>query len=394
MNFSLYGAIVDTDADRESFEDATPTQLKAVIKKLAPGEELVIEINSPGGSCSAGLAMANMIRMAESEGHPTTARVQGLAASMASVIACACKRLVLGANSMLMIHLPWSVVQGNSEDMRKEAEVLDNFTNALVSIYQSKFNLSKDTLLDLLKAETWILGSQAGQFGLACEVEREGEPLKAVAALRKALEKCAGRFNSVPDIERLDMEEVKEDIKEPVAEQAEVVEPEAQAEEPTQTVAEEQPVAEERQVQAEEPVEPVETVEPVAPVEDKTVTEAECRKRVSGMQARMAKQIDALRKEYDAKIKDFENQLETRTSELNAAKAALTSRTDELERCKQELSEATSAVAQKENALATLNAGVNRMPEQERPTGWGDLKGRTFFDYMKKNGNTLKITNM
>lgn len=377
MNFSLYGAIVDTDADRESFEDATPTQLKAVIKKLAPGEELVLEINSPGGSCSAGLAMANMIRMAESEGHPTTARVQGLAASMASVLACACKRLVLGANSMLMIHLPYSCLQGNAEDMRKEAEVLDNFTNALVSIYQSKFNLSKETLLDLLKAETWILGSQAGQFGLACEVEREGEPLKAVASLRKALEKCAGRFNSVPDIERLDMEDVKEDIKEPVAEQAEVVEPEAQVEEP---VAEEQPV------QAEEPVEPV--------AEEKAVTEAECQKRVSGMQARMAKQIDALRKEYDAKIKDFETQLETRTSELNEAKAALTSRTDELERCKQELSEATSAVAQKETALAVLNAGVNRMPEQECPTGWGDLKGKAFFDYMKKNGNTLKITNM
>ena len=88
--FLIAGSIVDTDADRETFEDVTPVQINAFLNKLEPNEECVLEITSYGGSVTAGLAICNLLKKASAEGHKTTAHVIGIAASMASAIACAC----------------------------------------------------------------------------------------------------------------------------------------------------------------------------------------------------------------------------------------------------------------------------------------------------------------
>jgi ATP-dependent protease ClpP protease subunit len=77
---------------------------------LKEGESVTFEITSPGGSCTAGLAIANMIRKVSKEGHRTTAHVIGLAASMASVIACACDKLVIDSTAFMMVHDPWASV--------------------------------------------------------------------------------------------------------------------------------------------------------------------------------------------------------------------------------------------------------------------------------------------
>jgi len=124
-NFLIAGSIVDTDADRETFEDVTPVQINSVLSKLEPDEELELEITSYGGSVTAGLAICNLLKKASAEGHKTTAHVVGIAASMASAIACACDNLKIDANAFLMVHQPWTMAIGNAIDLRKEAEVLD-----------------------------------------------------------------------------------------------------------------------------------------------------------------------------------------------------------------------------------------------------------------------------
>ena len=96
-NFLIAGCIVDDDT--HSFLDG-----------LKKGEEVTFEITSPGGSCTAGLAIASMIRKCSQEGHATTAHVIGLAASMASVIACSCDKLKLDSTAFMMVHNPWSTV--------------------------------------------------------------------------------------------------------------------------------------------------------------------------------------------------------------------------------------------------------------------------------------------
>ena len=96
----------------------------------------------------------------------------------------------------------------------------------------------------------------------------------------------------------------------------------------------------------------------------------------------MAKKIDALRKEYDAKILEFENQLKTKDEELTKVKAEVTSLEQRLEVANKELSNVTSALEEKSNALATLNAGV--LTPTETKESWRNLKGQKFLNYVMR----------
>jgi predicted nucleic acid-binding Zn-ribbon protein len=111
------------------------------------------------------------------------------------------------------------------------------------------------------------------------------------------------------------------------------------------------------------------------------VPKAEVEKRVSGMQSTMAKKMDALKKEYEAKIIEFNTQIKALNGELETAKTESISIKDELESTKKELLKITSAFEEKNNALATLHANVNTPNEQ---INWKALKGKEFFDWYKK----------
>lgn len=186
--FLIAGSIVDTDAERETFEDVTPTQVNAFLKTLGEGEDVELDITSYGGSVTAGLAICNLLKKASAEGHRTTARVIGIAASMASAIACACDGLKIDANAFLMVHNPWTATLGNAIDLRKEAETLDQYRNALLAVYRTKFEASDDVLKKMLDDETWIIGEAAPMFALRAEVVPTEEPLRA-AALAKRMPK-------------------------------------------------------------------------------------------------------------------------------------------------------------------------------------------------------------
>lgn len=409
--FSIFGEIVDTDSEKQTFEDVTPAQVNAFVKKLSRNDELVLEINSPGGSVTAGLSIVNIIRKAQSEGHKTTAKVIGLAASMASVVACACEKLVVDSNSMVMVHMPWSVVQGNSNDLRKEADTLDNFANALVAIYQTKFNISRDAILDMLKAETWILGSQAREYGLQCEILESDHQLNIAACLKEKCKKYSKLFYNCPingsdnmNEKDTNEEEKKEVTPEETVEVTESEETPETTEEPKEEEVEEEVVEEEKKEEEseekkEEESDP-ETEEDLKATieklesriaeleaaltekeEEECVPKKEVDKRVSGMQAKMQLHVN-----------DLQSQLKVRDEELAKFKAEATSLKSELDKSTIELSKVTSALVEKENALAMLSANVNKMPSKIAPKGWNDLKGKEFFDYMKNNNNILKIT--
>ena len=186
--FLIAGSIVDVDADRETFEDVTPVQVNAFLKTLEPNEPLELEITSYGGSVTAGLAICNLLKQASAEGHETASRVIGIAASMASAIACACDELKIDANAFMMVHNPWTITMGNASDMRKEADTLDKYRDALLAVYRSKFDMSDDMIKAMLDAETWIIGEQAPMFKLSAEVIPTAEPLRA-AAFAKSMPK-------------------------------------------------------------------------------------------------------------------------------------------------------------------------------------------------------------
>ena len=363
MKFLIAGSIVDTDADRETYEDVTPAQVNAALNKLGPNEEFELDITSYGGSVSAGLAICNLLKKASAEGHATASRVIGIAASMASAIACACDKMAMDANAFLMVHNPWTLAMGNAGDLRKEAEVLDQYRDALLAIYRAKFDMSDEVLKKMLDDETWIIGADAPMFKLLCEVIPTEEPIRAAAFAKMP------KFMHTPKALKEIIMEKEEEMK-----KADEV-----AEQPVETQAEEK-TAEQMIVEA---VSEVTKDEPQAEEpKDEMVPKAECDKRVSGMQSAMAKQMDAMKKDYEAKIADFEVQMKAKDEELTKAQAEVTSLVDSLKKTSEELSEMTSAFKEKADALDALNASVNTPKET---TDWKSLKGKAFFDWYKKN---------
>lgn len=352
--------------------DQTAAEFCAAVDDVADGEDVVVEISSEGGSVTAGNVIVSKIRELSKSGHATTAHVVSLAASMASVIACACDKLVMDSNALLMIHAVWSCVQGNAEQLRKEADTLDLFTKSLISVYRSKFDRTDDEIMEMLKAETWILGEQAEIYGLKCTVNDVGSEIRIAAKIDLS------KFKNLPKVLNMEKEEEKkpeeileEENKESIEETLEEVEKESeQVEEQKPTYEELEEKIKELEAKLAEYDEDEEDDE-----EEDMVTKDECEKRVSGMQAQMQKQVN-----------DFKNQLTAKDGELIKAKAEITSLASELEKAKSELSKTASALADKENALATLNAGVNKPAEQKfDPNGWRSLKGQAFWDFLKKH---------
>lgn len=368
-SFAIYGAIVDTDEERESFEDVTPTQFRAFIAKLEEGEELQIAINSPGGSVYGGIAISNMIRQLSANGHKTTAYVEGLAASIASVIMCACDKVIMGESSLVMIHNCWSVVQGDSNTLRKEADTMDVMNDAIISFYKSKFDLSAEVLKQMMDEETWFSGREAQDFMFNCEVMPDESGFN-IAAKLKAID--LSKFMHTPKALKEIIMEKENELKQANDEvkNEEVVETKAE-ETPAETVVEE-PKAEvvEETPKAEEPVE-------------ETVPKAEVEKRVSGMQSTMAKQMDAMKKDYEAKIADFQVQIKAKDEELATVKAEATSLAKKLEDSTNELSKLTSALEEKKNALDALNAGVNT-PANVENKPWQKLHGDELLKWCRE----------
>lgn len=329
--FLIAGTIVDTDADRMTFEDVTPSQISSFIKGLGDGEPLELEITSYGGSVPAGLAICNMLKMASTEGHKTVSLIVGVAASMASAIACACDELKIASNSFIMVHNPYTFSMGDAEDLRKDADTLDKMRDALLAIYRTKFNLPDDAIKKMMDDETWILGKDAETYKLKAEIIPTEEPLKAAAFVGKALPKFLHVPQTITDLIAAKVEAKTEDKP------------------------------------SDKPAEPTAEPNAEAKAEAEIVTKAEADKRVSGMQSTMQKQIDSLKKDYEAKIEDFTNQLKAKDAELKKVQANVISLTQSLEDTKRELAETASALEEKSNTLAKLNAGV-LTPNEELPT--------------------------
>lgn len=145
-DFYILGPIVNSTTERWSDEDLCPQQFKMFIHDLKKGDELTLHINSVGGDCYAGITIANWIRELQDKGVKVVAVVEGLAASIASVIACACDTIQMFESSFLMCHRCWSMTIGNSEDLKKEADTMDKIDAAIRSFYHRHFDLTDEEL--------------------------------------------------------------------------------------------------------------------------------------------------------------------------------------------------------------------------------------------------------
>ena len=143
----------------------------AFISELAALKSLpiTVRINSLGGSVFDGLAIYNLLR---DHVGGVTIKIDGVAASMASVVAMAGTRVIMSESALMMIHNPNSEVAGEASDLRNMAGVLDQVKNSLVAAYQRKTNLPPNRLAAMMDAETWMSAADALELGFIDAIEK------------------------------------------------------------------------------------------------------------------------------------------------------------------------------------------------------------------------------
>ena len=144
-------------------DDKAPKDVQEFLDQLEGITKINVHINSGGGSVFGGIAIYNILKRYDAE---IIVYVEGLAASIASVIAMAGDKIIIPANAMMMIHKPSSTTWGNADDMRKMADVLDGCQKVILNTYMQhvKEGISEDDINDLMNAETWKNGKEWEEY--------------------------------------------------------------------------------------------------------------------------------------------------------------------------------------------------------------------------------------
>ncbi|MDT2292345.1 Clp protease ClpP [Paenibacillus larvae] len=204
---AIYGAIGTSWWE----ESVSANQFYKDLKALGDLEEITVRINSAGGSVFDGLAIRSQLKNHKAF---VTVHVDGWAASIASIIAMAGDKIVMAKGSMMMIHNPTnSLWGGDAQDFRDMADFLDKIRDSLVSVYEDRTANSKEELIKLIDAETWMSAEEAVEMGFADEVE-EGTAVTATmngaVAMVNGVSMDFSRFTNPPMIPKaLSMQQLK-----------------------------------------------------------------------------------------------------------------------------------------------------------------------------------------
>jgi len=181
---SIYDEIGDYGTSAKNFIE----EVKNIGKK-----DITLRINSVGGSVFDGLAIYNTLR--SHQGY-VNIKIEGLAASISTVIAMAGDNIEMAENGFFMIHNPFGQSAGEAVDMRKTADLLDKIKNEIIEIYQRQTKLPYDVLSEMMDKETWLSSQEAQELGFINDIT---EPLKVAASYNLS------KFTNVNEKEVMDI---------------------------------------------------------------------------------------------------------------------------------------------------------------------------------------------
>ena len=159
-----------------------PSDIQSALD-TANGEEVTLLINSPGGSVPVGVEIYSMMRRYRGT---TTALIQGVSASAATLASMGCKKIIAEPGALLCYHNPGLTADGTAKDHRRAAGSLDNVKDAIINVYMTRTGKSREEVSDLMDQDLMISPQQALEYGLIDAVEGlpdlEPEPVQFVAA--------------------------------------------------------------------------------------------------------------------------------------------------------------------------------------------------------------------
>ncbi|MDU5395734.1 MAG: Clp protease ClpP [Negativicoccus succinicivorans] len=200
------------------------------LKKIPKDAEINFHVNSVGGSVWDGIAIYNVMKKMPNKKNVI---VEGLAASIASIIALAGDTVHMATGSMIMIHNAWTFAAGTAEELEKQADVLAKVNASLMDIYEKETGMDRSKIEDLMTAETWMDAAEAIEMGFADSMDEtlevaaklndgrlvvNGIGFKANALKNLPMNKYTGEEEKVMDIDTLKAEHA--DLYNEIVEQA------------------------------------------------------------------------------------------------------------------------------------------------------------------------------
>lgn len=204
MRKQLAGYIVDDDAaEMYRWYGTTvccPNDIRQMIADMPPGETLELEINSPGGSVSAGYEMYSVLRAATC---PTKAEIQSIAASAASVAMLGCDTVTATPVAQVVIHLPMTSTNGNQIDHQRSIQALDSLTESILNAYEIKCGGKKTRaeLRQMMRVETWMPVQDALAAGIVDQILYDDTGMLAAQAVNSVGSslRAISAFGGLPD---------------------------------------------------------------------------------------------------------------------------------------------------------------------------------------------------
>lgn len=181
----LYGPIGANPWDPDS---VSAKDFVDALKKIpASVKTIELRVNSPGGSVFDGMAIYERLK---NHSAKVIAYVDGVAASMASVIVLAADEVVLGEGAMYMIHKPLVMTYGNADEHERMIDILDKIESQMITIYAKKTGLSRAEIATAMAKETYYTAEQAVELGYGDKVSAGGDSLKVAAIIDAQLANC------------------------------------------------------------------------------------------------------------------------------------------------------------------------------------------------------------
>ena len=161
--------VLNGEIASDSWIDDTVTPEVFKEELMSGNGPITVWINSPGGDCIAAAQIYNMLREYKNK---VTVKIDGLAASAASVIAMAGTKVIMSPVSLMMIHNPATIAFGDSKEMEKVIDMLNAVKDSIMNAYEVKTGLKRNVISNLMNNETWIDANKAVELGFADEISK------------------------------------------------------------------------------------------------------------------------------------------------------------------------------------------------------------------------------
>ena len=198
-------------------DDVTPKLFKDEL--LSGNGPITIWLNSPGGDCIAASQIYSMLMDYAGE---VTVKVDGIAASAASVIAMAGTKVLMAPTALMMIHNPMTMAWGDKSEMTKAIEMLDEVKESIVNAYEIKTGMSRAKISHLMDSETWMNANKAIELGFAddilidkkkCAADETAFSFAARSSEMRLMNKLEAKFGKKPETNKCPAVKAIEEMK-------------------------------------------------------------------------------------------------------------------------------------------------------------------------------------